>query len=291
MALSIDVAVMYFNWMTLQKAADAAVFAGAGYLPQMPDAAVTTANGYASANGVHAGEIVSTEVTANNTRISIRVQRSVPYFFGKILGLTSALVSASATALVPGPPSTIGTDGSSTYCGDTGQCGLVPIGLDYTTPYMPGQAVTLNQGQVGPGNWGSLALGGVGGDDLRTNIANGFSGPISINDWIDTEPGKKVGPIDQGFSDRTLAGQLADPTGTFQTHALSDARVIIVPMVDWNNPNGRSQVQVKAFAALWLVGANGGTINAYFITQVVANSTGSATAPNDGAQSLPIVIQ
>jgi Flp pilus assembly protein TadG len=290
MGLGADVAELCFNWMLLQKAADAAVLAGANYLPQMPDVAVSTANSYAVNNGVRPAEIVSTQVSSDDQEITITVQRTVPYYFLKVLGLFSGGVSASATAAVPKPAVTVGKSGSGTYGGTVGKFGLIPIGLDYTTPYTPDQPVTLNYGQVGPGNWGSLALGGVGGSNLRTNIANGYSGPVTIGDWVTTEPGVKVGPVDQGFNDRITAAQSQDPSGNYQTHSLTNARIIVIPMVDWGNINGRSQVQVMGFAAMWLDGVSGGQINTHFITQVIPDSLGGP-GPVYGANGQPILIK
>src|SRR5713226_5815082 len=60
MALGTDVAMMYFNWVQLQKAADAAVIAGASQLTGQPDASGNTsanakayAAGYACLNAVN----------------------------------------------------------------------------------------------------------------------------------------------------------------------------------------------------------------------------------------------
>lgn len=230
-ALGADVAVLYFNWMQLQKAADAAVTAGANYLPEMPNTAVSTANSYAATNGILAAEIVTTQVNNANTQITIKLQRTVRYHFARVLGLSTGQVAAASTASVSYSASEVGS-------------GVEPIGLDATTPYQRDQPVILNYEQVGAGNWGSLALGANGGNNLRTNIANGYDGPVSIGDWVTTEPGEKVGPIDQGFNDRLTAGQNSDPSGTFSSHDLNDPRVITVPMVNWVNINGRSQVEV-----------------------------------------------
>jgi uncharacterized membrane protein len=100
-ALFTDVAVMYFNWMELQKAADAAAAAGANYLPEQPDIAASEANSYASSNGIQPSEIVSTVINNNNTQITIKLQRTVPYYFASVLGLISGPVAAGATASVP----------------------------------------------------------------------------------------------------------------------------------------------------------------------------------------------
>ncbi|MGH7949000.1 MAG: hypothetical protein ACREQF_07240, partial [Candidatus Binataceae bacterium] len=168
----------------------------------------------------------------------------------------------------------------------------VPIGLDWNTPYTTGQLLTLHRGQVGPGNWDTVALGGVGGDNLRDNIAKGYSGPIGVSDWIGTEPGKKVGPVDQGFSDRFAAASSMDPSGTYSLHNPLNPRVVVLPMVDWQHPNGRGSVQVKAFAQIWVTSSSGGTITGYYVDQVVPNSTPIGnTAQFHGARGIPRLIR
>ena len=62
-------------------------------------------------------------------------------------------------------------------------------------------------------------------------------------------------------------------------------------MVNWNSPNGKSEVQIVAFAALWVVSEKSGVIQADFIQQEAFESTGYASAPNDGALGRPILIK
>jgi hypothetical protein len=69
----------------LQKAADSAALAGASYLPDNPSRATSTANQFALSNGIKAAEISSTTVAADSLSITIKLQRNVPYFFGKVL--------------------------------------------------------------------------------------------------------------------------------------------------------------------------------------------------------------
>src|ERR1039457_4639715 len=80
---------------------------GANYLPDNPSQALTTANQLAQNNGVKAGEIVSTSVAADNLSISIKLQRTVPYFLAKVLGLSNGIVTTAATATPQFPPSTL----------------------------------------------------------------------------------------------------------------------------------------------------------------------------------------
>lgn len=303
-SLGSDVAVLYFNSVQLQKAADSAVLAGANWLPGNPSQANTTANQFAESNGIKAAEITSTTVASNDQSITISLQRNVPYYFARVFGLTSSNVTAAATASAPYAPTTVnastpsqipaggdnnGNNGNT--CATTCSCGLLPIGLDSNTVYSNGASITLQQGQLGPGNWDLLALGGTGGSNLRTNIANGYNGMMTVGDWLTTEPGKKVGPVDQGFQDRLNCAASTDPSGTATTHSLTDARVMVLPVVDWEHQNGRSQVQLKAFATVWLDSYSSGQVSVHFIQQVMPNSFGTASATQFGTLGSPVLIR
>lgn len=305
-ALGTDLAVHYYNWVQLQKAADSGVLAGANSLPDNPTQAIATAQQFAQLNGVKAAEITSTTVASNNLSISMRVQRTVPYYFARVLGLNNGTLAAAATAAPQPPTSSVGcpdpsgcsgggtggTGNPPAACNNTGDCQLIPIGLDHTTVYTDGEAITLQQGEtVLAGNWDLLALGGVGGSNLRTNIAVGYSGLVSVGNMVTTEPGKKVGPVDQGFQDRIDLANSIDPNGTYSSHIATNPRVLVLPIVTWEGKNGRGQVPVDAFATVWLDGYSGGQVFVHFISQVIANSFGSSSAPNFGGRGHPTLIQ
>jgi hypothetical protein len=81
-----------------------------------------------------------------------------------------------------------------------------------------------------------------------------------------------------------------DPGGTFSDHLLTDPRVLIVPMVDFSNINGKSEVPVIGFAALWLVSVdNQNDITTYFINEVAPGSTPDPNAPTYGAYKAVLV--
>jgi Flp pilus assembly protein TadG len=303
-ALGTDVAIFYFNWAQLQKAADSAALAGANYLPDNPTQAATAASQFAQGNGIAAGEIVSTTVTPDNLSISITLQRTVPYYLATVLGLTTGVVMTSATATPQFSPQTVnaGTPGQVPPGGDNngnnggtctavGSCGLIPLGLDANTIYTDGTQVTLQQGQLGSGNWDLIALGSPGGGDLRTSIANGYNSMVTIGDWVTGAPGQKVDPVDEGLQDRLNSAISIDPTGTYSSHTLNDPRVLVLPVVDWEDPTGSSSVQVKSFASVWLDSYNNGQVTVHFISQVIANSYGEPGAPNFGSRGTPILLR
>ncbi len=303
LALCTDIGVHYYNWAQLQKAADLGVLAGANYLPDNPTQAIATAQQMSELNGVAASEIQSTSVASDDSSITMQMQRKVPYYFARVLGMTNATIDVTSVAAPQYPPSTVnasspsqippggdnnGNNGST--CANVGGCALIPIGLDSNTVYSDGERIDLQQGQLGPGNWDLLALGGVGGNNLRGNIANGYNGEVSVGDAVTTEPGKKVGPVDQGFQDRLTLAQSVDPDGTYASHTLTDPRVLILPIVDWSHPNGRTTVPVTAFASVWLDSYSNGQVTVNLISQVAANSFGSPNAPSFGLRGSPILI-
>jgi uncharacterized membrane protein len=137
MALSTDVAVMYYNWMQLQKAADASALAGATYfltqnttqtLPapsingactyptQQQNVACTYAlSNFAQQADMTQGGIyipaqsIPGSVPAGAQTIQVTLKRTnIPVFFMRVLG-RSGLYSATATsiAVAPTPVSSI----------------------------------------------------------------------------------------------------------------------------------------------------------------------------------------
>jgi Putative Flp pilus-assembly TadE/G-like len=240
MALGTDVAVMYFNWVQLQKAADAAALAGASYLGngstngnsstyrfKQSDIATgcsysntynndakVAACSYASKNGMSTTEIKVNEPGQNlpptaptpNLQVSI-VRNNLPYFFGKVLGLNTYSVAAVATAKKAGPVGTV-------------LGGLFPAGLQCNTdasgncfPTLPnsysfGQSILLGQGPTGgffsPGNWGWLDPSNSSGNSLRNDIANGVGTSVNLNELVSvvSQPGNQNGNVKSGFKTR-----------------------------------------------------------------------------------------
>ena len=264
MALAIDVWNLYVNWTHLQTGADAAVLAGANYLPTYPDQAISTAETYAQNNKILAGEIVSTTLSDDNLEITMKVTRTVPYTFGRVLGLTAAPVSAQATAAIKTVPQ--GTPN-----------GVTPVGIQYDTPYSFGQTMTLKMGTGqswtwGPGNWGPLNMGiplgtmGGGANLYRTNVEVGYKGTVNVGDLVPTEPGNMKGPTIDAFDYLLNAGANAFPSANVTTHTPNDPRLITVPMVDFSQAQGSSPVPVEGFAQLWLTGIdNKGNVTCSFV--------------------------
>ena len=169
-ALGSDVALHYFNWVQMQKAADSGVLAGANSLPDNPTQAVAVAQQFAESNGVAAAEITSTNVAPDDLSITMTVRRTVPFYLAKVLGMTNGTLQVTAAA-APQPPTyavgapSPGAVSSGTYtpasCSDTGDCQVIPIGLDVNTPYSDGAA---DKSSARSGRAGQLGPAGAGGN-------------------------------------------------------------------------------------------------------------------------------
>ncbi len=294
-ALCTDVGVFYLNWEYMQKAADAAVLAGANRgLPYDPALAIQTAEQYAEMNGIKADEIVYTKTSDDDMSISMKISREVPYYFGKVLGLKQGPVTVAATA---------GLKSAG------GACGFLPVGIPcnssspvasaadcpgagYTTYENGGSQLTLKPAPAGstsmqgPGNWEPLALGGSGASIYESNITSGYSGPaLTPGAVVPTETGQVAGPTFHGFNQRMAnAGQSSYqpvPSEDSQLDAASP-QAVLVPLVNYTGVNGKSSVEIVGFQEMWITGVSGGTgqITGYFINKLPGCSTPTLSASN-----------
>ena len=289
LTLVMDVGNLYYNQVSMQVAVDSGVLSGALYLPSYPTQAVSVAEQYAELNGIKASEIVSCTVSADEKTVLMTTSRDIPCFFCAVLGEGTAHAQAA-----PGPETNSGTgvqaSASALIVPIRAATGVVPLGVDYRTNLNFGNVVQLKQGQVGAGNWDPLALGGNGASNYKTNIENGYSGKVSVGDMIGTEPGNVVGPTNSAFQYRISMGQNQFSTGTFQNHDLNDPRVMLIPVVDFSNVDGNSQVPMMGFAMMWIVSVDGqGTITCYFIQQSVPNAQPDPTGSAATGATTPIL--
>src|SRR5262249_57727900 len=95
-----EIGVFYLHWFAMQRAVDSAAIAGATYLPSDTSDAVSTAKSYAQKNGLLASEVTIPALAAGATSITVNATRAVPYYFARVLGLTSGNVSVTGVAKV-----------------------------------------------------------------------------------------------------------------------------------------------------------------------------------------------
>jgi Flp pilus assembly protein TadG len=337
LALGADFSIIYFNWALVQKAADAAALAGASQLTGQTGSASTVrpnavsyVNGYACLNGITdsgnsngtlcpspatkspgwADKVVFTNVT--DTQVSVGIHRSVPYFFGKMIGLQEASVAAAATAALK-PTGTVPS-------------GMFPVGLQCTAPCSlanlnPGSSVTFGQKFVGsigaPGNWQWVDVGqGNGASALGNVLQNGASGSYSIGQTIGSSPGNKANsnPAKTGLANRLAACSakskpLTSSTDPCQNGAavggttgiggsgtgavpVSDPCLITVPAVDFTGCNGSCSMNIEGFAQIYLEQTSTtSALTACFVQgSTISNALGSGSAPNLGDLAPPVLI-
>ncbi len=97
-AFAVDIGRLSAAKSQLQNAADSAALSGAMELP-LTSAAINTAVGYAGLNGVGETELsVSTPYNGDLKKIEVVCTQTVEYTFARVLGFTSASISARAVA-------------------------------------------------------------------------------------------------------------------------------------------------------------------------------------------------
>lgn len=273
MALCIDVWNLYSNWVHMQIAADAAVLAGATYLRPNDASTESTADPvartYAQNNGVQSSEITSITFAPDQTWIRMTVTRTVPFYFGRVLGLTTTPVNVAARATIQG----------GTGCGPG--C-LSPVGVPKGVPAI-GTTVTLKAGTGSPSAWGSgnwapldldIPLGSIGGGAklFKNNILQGYQGTANTGDWVPTETGIMSGPTKSGFTTLINEGLASFPGDTSSSFSPSDPRLITVPVVDLANvklAGVSQQLQIVGFVEVWVDSVTAtGDVTVTFVTSV-----------------------
>ncbi len=262
MALSTDLAVVYYNWVLLQKDADISAIAGAEYFRQTPPPLVSNPNcpngslngpntnaengacAYALTNGAAPSEILQINspatsgpglgVPAGVQTVQVYLKRtSIPLFFLKVLHPSFSHYGVSAVATAVGPSNVNGTGP-----------GLFPLGMPPNPNGIPlafGQSVTLAlgsaagdwqwldipNGMVGSNTPGSAPTGG-GSTQLVSNIQSGCKCDAHTGNYVTPEPGVMLNsaPMQAAVNARLPNGNISIQTyvaNTFGAAALTPA--------------------------------------------------------------------
>ena len=316
MALGTDVGVLYYNWGKMQKTADAAALAGATYLgpwsstttPPLPDPTIASGCPAAFAKGAACSYAVNndaklSEVTvnspaqipagANAQTIQVTVNRSVPSFFSRVIGLTSFPVVATSSAQAPVPANSAKE--------------LFPIGM---SPQPGGAAMKYGQvynltGDQAPGNWGWLDIpqscSGTGcfsgskaggAPNLATNISNSCTCVVSVGNTLASAPGLSWGQVQPAMSGVVTSLGQTVPSNVSE----SRSQLVLIPIVSgWVGGNGVTTLTILGFAEMWIVNyaKNGSnvSIQAQFV-KYMSNKVvgGDPNAQDYGALQKPYLI-
>jgi hypothetical protein len=174
------------------------------------------------------------------------------------------------------------------------------------------------------GNFGALDLGGSGANSYSDDIMIPSSQTFSVGQEIPTKTGNMVGPtrdgvlgrldsnnphfthnytnyIDWFFGDQTLAVDTSLPSVTEngQTYyyrkdphrqELTDARVMVLPLISQPSKNGRAGAVILAFAAFFIETVNDNDITGRFIGIMMPNG-GSGTCTGGGTYQWPRLVR
>lgn len=281
-AMAIDVGSLAADRRDLQNAADAMALAAAMDLPDAGDAQ-DAALEWAEKNGVSPEEVQSVEVLQQslpnrpNPQVTVTLTRDHDFVFARALGIDSADVEVSASAI-------------KTSLGGGGD--IVPWSVlkSVKDGANPGDQVVLKYDANHPenGNFGALAIDGTGSSTYRDSIKYGTDSTICTEPAVahgceetapecndaecSTEPGNMTGPTRQGVDYRTANTHsscdafeevfLDNGDGTFRfdqecnpfvAGSKASLRVIIVPVID-DLDHGRDEVTIKELALFFLDG-------------------------------------
>jgi Putative Flp pilus-assembly TadE/G-like len=242
----------------LQTSADAAALAGVQNLPADSSGAQSIATTYAQTNYPSLPAPTVTFPTtpspcAPNGCIDVLAQTTAPGFLAKIYGsvFSNVTIRAHARAGVTSP--SVMKNLAPVAVKNTVACAA-------TNPSCYGQTVrlTFDESNVSSSTIGLINLtchstastacgssAGIGGNQLKDWIENGYADALPANQWYGVKTGETVGPIKQGFNDRIgvplffpVFDNVANSGPNYFFHIVGWAAFVITSVDSWG-PGGR----------------------------------------------------
>lgn len=252
-AYVIDIGIVYIERVKLSNALDAAVLAAAQELPNNRDKARLTAEEYLEKNGVEI-EDANINISADNKSIEVQGKKGVKHLFAPILGINNSTVEVGNKGIIA-PIKTV-------------KGGIKPFAVEYFA-YTYGDEIVLKQGAGSGyhGNYGPVALGGSGASIFKNNALYGYSGALSVGDYIDTETGNMSGATND------IKNYINSEFSTFNNFSKNSIRVWTIPLVDSLYVDGRKSVQIVGFGEFFVEAVDKGSssmdITGRFVRYVV----------------------
>jgi hypothetical protein len=279
--LSIDGGRLYFTKTELRKAADAAVLSGAQQLTVSDSAVTDTVNQILAAHNEQSSLEQPPLISEN--KVTVTLQRSVPLYFMKIFGFNSTPVSIRSAAEIDPLVRT---------------SGIVPFGIDQSmiSGLTYGTDVTLkvDSGDSTYGNFGIVALSGVGGKQYQDALKYGYDGEMDVSDpnnpvIFDTQTGNVQQKTVTGVNYRISQSPYAD--GDY-SHT-DDPRIltILVYTPYKITTNQMKSIRVTGFAYFYLsspMSSTDSTVHGKFIS-LVGKGYGNKDALDCGAYAIKLV--
>jgi Flp pilus assembly protein TadG len=270
-SMAIDVGKVMAARTELQAAADAAALAGASAIDPVTgviDQPVAKARAAAAALDNKAYQSVETPIVIDPEvdvefpqpdRVKVTVKRTaatgnpVVLHFAQTFGLPSVGVQADATAEAQELNSIC--EGMAPFAPSN-----PPGNIGFFTDCDSSYALKVGAGNSSQGNFQLLDypdcneddFTGSGGAAVRYYTENGYQCCVNLgSEWVLTEPGNKVGPLQQGVQARWDAD--TDQTShCYEDYTGNGKRVFLTPIIETFDVNGKKMVRIVNFAAFFL---------------------------------------
>ncbi len=293
-AFAVDIGSYATDRRNLQNAADAIALAASGDLPDQA-LAQAAANQWAVKNGIDPTSMTVTIIPQSlpsepNPKVRVRLEREHEFSFARLIGINSATVETTATAIKTSP---------------AGGNGVIPLSVteEALAGITYGQEVVLkyDANNITQGNTSPLRIDGPGSGNCGINdkycsgVMNGTDTVVCATGadstycdgatQVDTEPGNKVGATRTAIDYRLTSTDTQcdeftetfedDPTTSdagvyritqecnpFLSGSYTSERVIIVPIIQ-ELCNGACTVTITGFVLAFLerIGDGGCTGN------------------------------
>lgn len=272
----IDIGILYKTKAELRKTANAAVLSGAQELKTSDDAIKQVVTDILKADGEE-NSLKGIDIRPNNeNKLSVTLGKEVPTSFMKLFYINSIPVSVTSSAGIAPISRSVGA---------------VPLGIDknITLEYMKEYKLKVDAGSSAYGNFGILALSGVGANLYEQDLMYGYKSELKIGDVIPTQTGNIAGKTRTGVNYRINSS----PYQTDDYTHRDDPRVILILVYEPYEilTNQLKSVKICGFAYFYLkapMSYQDSEITGYFI-QRVGTGTGNVNTRDNGAYAIRLI--
>jgi hypothetical protein len=275
--LVVDAGILYKTKGELRKTANAAVLSGAQEFTNSDSAVTTVVQDILKAEGEEESfKELFIRPSGERNKLKITLEKDVPLHFMKLFKMNSVTINASASAVIAPIISA---------------AHAVPLGIDKSTPleYMKEYKLKVDAGDSIFGNFGVLALSGVGANLYEKDLMYGYDNDLSIGDVLLTQTGNVDGKTRTGVNYRINSS----PYTVDDYSHRDDSRVILILIYEpvEISQNQLKSVRICGFAYFYLkapMSPQDSSITGYFI-QRVGVGTGDVNAQDNGAYAIRLV--
>jgi hypothetical protein len=274
--LAIDMGILYKTKIELRKTANAAVLSGAQELKNNDDSVSRVITDILRADKEESS-LMGISIRPNNeNKLSVTLEKNVPMSFMKLFYINNVPISVTSSAGIA-PISRAS--------------GAVPLGIDKSIPleYMKEYTLKVDAGSSTYGNFGILALSGVGSKLYEQDLMYGYDSELKIGDIIDTQTGNVEGKTRSGVNYRINSSPYQNDDYSHR----DDPRVMLVLVYEPYEmyTNQIKSVRICGFAYFYLkqpMGPQDSSITGYFI-QRVGTGTGNVNTKDNGAYAVRLI--